>query len=157
MSEEKTFSYTIKFTFTEGSKPLIDELTQRFTDGLVKATAVSGGLFGYGISRSEGDDIDISIDPAMKNVTALDVITYLIKKGWKPVDHPKKTIKVLRAPVNDDDGEPITTPIPISPDLGDISKTLAIPLKLAATIEDRAGSAVLAEILRGKNDAEKKV
>jgi hypothetical protein len=148
MGDEKTLSYTIKFTVNEDAKDIVNELTQRFTDGLVKAT--QGSLFGYGVSRDEGEEIDISTDPAIKNVTALEVMTYLNSKGWKPIDHPKKTIKVFRAPVMDDEEKPIDTPIPISPDMGDVSKSLAVSLKLAAMIEERTPVAVLSEILRSK-------
>jgi|WetSurSiteA1Bulk_404760.scaffolds.fasta_scaffold101000_2 hypothetical protein len=150
MSDSKMFSYTVKFTFNESAKATIDELTQRFTDGLVKATAVSGGLFGYGISRNEEEQIDIANDPAIGHVTAIQVMTYLIGKGWKPIEHPKKTIKVFQAPVLDDSGDPINTPIPISPDFKDVSKSLAVTIKLAATIEDRSPVSVLAEILKDK-------
>ena len=89
---------------------------------------------------------DLWVDPRVAQVNAAGLESYLLARGWKRVDHPRKQLMVFEGPL-DDDGEPFLIVVPSSERFRDFLGGLVRAIETLSIIEDRRPVAVLNDLL----------
>ncbi len=95
--------------------------------------------------------INNDIAQKIMNISLIDMERYLVKKGWKLIDHPNKKIHLFRGPLSDNDA-PIDIMLPINIDFLDYKQRIKDIINMLSILEQKTSNDFIDELTLISND-----